>query len=224
MSRNKCYYCDRAFNIGDDVVFCPSCGEKYHESCYEEHGCINPQCDAGVADFYKMQNSLQDLEDKLTGSQEGEEIEYISTDNLKVKRYVTLISLCSAILLAILGAISIGIACVFGKGIMFGLFLMVGILLFVATIIAFVVMVIFFNLSIGVTITSRRVIIEDPFEMEKSIPLDLITSSTGKPGLVKFFVINTASSIPNIILFHSQSMNYHYVLRDLIAERKSNKQ
>lgn len=228
MNENKCFYCGGKIDFDDDFVFCPTCGENYHTTCYQMNsGCTNPMCGSykftSIEEEMEQQTDVDYLEEQ-TYVQSQEETTYISTDNLTKKRFVLLISLCATIAFAILGAVFVAISAVFGSGILFIIFLLPAILFFVCAGISAIIMFVFFNLSMGITITSQRVIIEDPFKMEKSIPLDLITSSTGKPGFVKIFALNTASSIPFIVLFHSQSKDYYDILKSLIVERKSNKQ
>ena len=227
MNDNECYYCGGSFDSNEGVVVCQYCGKLYHASCYQNNGCVNPKCSNGddgyAGETLNMQNETAEEYQEFLQEQ-GEDEEYISTNYLKRNRYILLISLCATIVLAILtaisGALSGALASV--SEILMILFIIITVVLAIATMVGVVIVFIFYQLSMGIRITSKSVIIEDPFKTEKSIPLDLITSSTGKSGIIKFFALNTASSIPNIILFHPQSMDYHSILRELIVERKSN--
>lgn len=225
MNENECYHCGKTFESGDDVVYCQFCGANYHASCYVKNGCVNPDCFDNDDNFKKMKVNLQEAEEEYFAEPKvTAEIEYVSTNNLNRKRYNTLISLCATILLAILSALFIGVSVLIGKGIFYWFLLIVGVLLAAITVLTMIITIIFYNLAVGVTITNKRVAVENPFKHEESIPLDLITQAKVRPGFIKTFTFNNASSKKHTVFFHSQSVEYYSTLNELIINRKSNQQ
>ena len=64
-----CPVCNRKFEEGDDVVYCPECGTPHHRDCYKAVGhCVNRGLHASGYSYYDEMKASQ-------AAQNGERVE-----------------------------------------------------------------------------------------------------------------------------------------------------